>query len=112
MKIQAADTEILDAHAVPMFFSRSGWIVGLERDRKGQIPAGSERGQHPQHFTLHLLDSVSGSAFLSCVLPSPLFPLIQFLIFLCANLNLLLALKVTPPAPLLKFHKPILVVSS
>lgn len=52
----------------------------MECDGKGQVPAGSERGQHPQHVTLHLLDSVS------CVLSSPLCPLIRHFVSPCANL--------------------------
>lgn len=58
------------SHGVSACSSSVRWIVGLECDGKGQVPAGSERGQHPQHFTLHILDSVSVAA--SCPLLSAL----------------------------------------
>ena len=51
-------------HDASVCSSRVGGILGLECEGKGQVPAGSERGQHHQHFTLHLLDSVS------CAFPS------------------------------------------
>lgn len=69
-------------HSVSARSPRVRWIVGLECDGKGQIPAGSERGQHPQHFTLHLLDPVSCSRVLS----SPSCPFTHHVISPRANL--------------------------
>lgn len=70
-----------------LYFSRFKWIVGLECDRKGQVPAGSERGQQPQHFTLHLLDFVSRNCLSQFTLSSLVFFLVFCFIFLCAHLN-------------------------
>lgn len=75
---------ILDICFVCVPCSRIRWIVGLECDGKGQVPAGSERGQHPQHFTLHLLDFVSGFLSLCKMFRLALLPLIRgFYLPLC-----------------------------
>lgn len=55
----------------------SRWIVGVECDWKSQVSAGSERGQHPQHTSFHLLDFVSGPAVLLSAVSSLSDPLIQ-----------------------------------
>lgn len=49
----------------------SRWIVGVECDGESQVSAGSERGQHRQHPSLHLLDFVSSTTFLLSVLSPP-----------------------------------------
>lgn len=46
--------------------------MGLECDREGQVPAGSERGRYPQHPPVHLLDIVSSTSFVCSVLSAPL----------------------------------------
>lgn len=56
--------------------------MGVECDWKSQVPGGSERGQQPQHSTLHLLDFVSRSFSPSCLYPYDL-------IWTCISLQIL-----------------------